>query len=210
MLDDLQAAAQLRAAGDEQLALQGHGRLDSRFVGVRQQFRGPLDLGAAQALGNQARLYAAIIEQLAQGHVQLRLRLHRIELHEQLPLGDAVAIADQQFSTTPPTSDCTALRSPPPPRCRCLPPLGRAAPGRPRAGNHPASGPGIPRHSEPRSRRRCWRWAVSWCCARSAPARCTLVFLESDHASPPASLTAAGLGPGINALSTRSRGPNAC
>ncbi|MNF88162.1 hypothetical protein D3C84_706490 [compost metagenome] len=97
MLDDLQATAQLRAAGDEQLALQGHGRLDSRFVGVGQQFRGPLDLGIAQALGNQARLDAAIIEKFAQGHVQLRLRLHRIELHEQLPLGDAVAVADQQF-----------------------------------------------------------------------------------------------------------------
>ncbi|MNL60377.1 hypothetical protein D3C87_1841820 [compost metagenome] len=71
MFDDLQATGQFRTAGRKQLTLQGHGCLEPRLFSVFQQVRGPLDLGGAQALGNQASLDAAIIKQFAPGHVQL-------------------------------------------------------------------------------------------------------------------------------------------
>ncbi|VVN70496.1 hypothetical protein PS685_05004 [Pseudomonas fluorescens] len=92
---DLHAAGQLGTAGGEQIALQLHRRDGARVAGAGQQRLGPLHTVAIQAFGSQPILDGACAEPLAQGDIQLRLRLDGIELHHDLTLQHPVAFAYQ-------------------------------------------------------------------------------------------------------------------
>ncbi|MNE13170.1 hypothetical protein D3C76_1076960 [compost metagenome] len=95
VLADLHAAGQLGAAGGEQIALQLHRRNRPWIVRTVQQGRRPLHMVAVQALRYQPILDRPGADPLAQGHIQLRLGLDGVELHQHLALAHLVAFAHQ-------------------------------------------------------------------------------------------------------------------